>query len=103
MTTFTIPALARRLGVSSTTVRDWIERGEIEAPPHELPLSGESVYTSDEAERIEAWYLRRASRSRGPGAKERRQRAAEALVAPSTSAEAASDDVTPDSTRSGSI
>jgi transposase-like protein len=73
---FTIPKLARRLGVTPASVREWIRRGLIEEPPA-LPVTGECAYPAEAAYRIEKWYLERASsgKTRGPKSAERRARA----------------------------
>ena len=73
---FTIPRLAARLGVTPPSVRLWIARGYIDPPP-ELPVTGERAYPSDVAERIEGWFLERAAKgkTRGPGARQRRETA----------------------------
>jgi hypothetical protein len=73
---FTIPKLARRLGVTPASVREWIERGLIEEP-HTLPVTGERAYPSKAADSIERWYMERAADglTRGPHAAERRERA----------------------------
>lgn len=73
---FTIPRLAQRLGITPSSIRDWIQNGYVEAPP-ELPVTRERAYPAEAARRIEAWYADRAANggTRGPGAKERRERA----------------------------
>ena len=73
---FTIPRLAARLGVTPPSVRLWIARGYIE-PPSELPVTGERAYPADVADRIEGWFLERAAggKTRGPGARQRRETA----------------------------
>lgn len=70
---FTIPKLADRLGVTPTTIRDWIAQGLLDAPP-ELPLHWYRAYPADKADQIERWYMRRAAAgyTRGPGARRRR-------------------------------
>ena len=85
---FTIPKLARRLGVTAASVREWIERGHIEEPPV-LPVTGERAYSAKAADRIEDWYVERAlsGKTRGPKATERRERARVLVAARSTSAE----------------
>ena len=72
----TIPKLARRLGVTAPSIREWIRRGYIEAPTA-LPVTGEHVYAEAAAQRIERWYYRRTARggTRGPGAVMRREQA----------------------------
>jgi hypothetical protein len=78
---WTIPRLAKRLGVTPTSVRDWIARGLIEEPST-LPVTGERAYAAAAAERIERWYLRRAAagKTRGPGSRDRRERARKQLA-----------------------
>lgn len=87
---YTIPKLAARLGVTPASVRDWIRRGYIEAPPT-LPVSGERAYPAEAAERIERWYARRAANggTRGPGATERRSRARDVLASQALESESA--------------
>ena len=77
---YTIPALARRLGVSAPSVRNWIERAYID-PPDEIPVTNERVYSEEAASSIERWYMQRAANggTRGPGAVQRRIRAQEWL------------------------
>ena len=72
---FTIPKVAQRLCVTPRSVRDWIQRGHVVAPLA-LP-TGESAYTADVVDGIERWYMKRAANggTRGPGAKQRRERA----------------------------
>jgi hypothetical protein len=64
---YTVPQLARRLGVTRSSVRHWISRGLVEEPP----------FSASAAARIETWYLRRcvSRRTRGPRARERREAA----------------------------
>jgi hypothetical protein len=64
---YTMPQLARRLGVTRSSVRHWIARGFVEGPP----------FSAGAVARIEAWYLRRcvSGRTRGPKARERREAA----------------------------
>ena len=85
---FTIPRLARRLGVTPASVREWIARGQIEEPPV-LPVTGERAYPAEAADRIERWYVTRAASggTRGPGASLRRVRAQENLAVAAASAE----------------
>ncbi len=73
---YTIPRLAARLGVTAGSVREWIARGHIEAPPA-LPVTGDRAYPAEAAARIERWYVERAAegRTRGPGATKRRANA----------------------------
>ena len=73
---FTIPKLAARLGVTPPSVRLWIARGYIDPPP-ELPVTGEHAYPANVANHIERWYMERAAmgKSRGPGARQRRETA----------------------------
>ncbi len=73
---FTVPKLARQLGVTPASVREWILRGLIEEPPM-LPVTGERAYTAEASARIERWYMGRVAngRTRGPGAAARRERA----------------------------
>jgi hypothetical protein len=73
---FTIPKLARWLGITPASVRDWIRRGLVEEPPA-LPVTGERAYPAEAARRIQRWYIERAARgrTRGPGASDRRERA----------------------------
>ena len=72
----TIPKLADQLGITPASIRDWIKRGLLEAPP-ELPVTGERAYSAEAATRIEKWYWIKAAngKTRGPGAAERRERA----------------------------
>jgi len=85
---FTIPRLARRLGVTPASVREWIGRGQIEEPPV-LPVTGERAYSAKAADRIEHWYVERASsgKTRGPKSTERRERARFLVAARSNGAE----------------
>jgi len=78
---FSIPRLAQRLGVTPASVRLWIKSGYVEAPP-ELPVTGERAYPIEAAQRIERWYQKRAAsgKTRGPGARDRRERAKELLA-----------------------
>ena len=78
----TIPKLARRLGVTPASVRNWIALGYIQAPSA-LPVTGERVYPADTADRIERWYMERAASggTRGPGASARREHAGVWLAA----------------------
>ena len=71
---YSVPRLAKRVGVTPASVRVWINRGYIEAPP-KLPVTGERAYPAEHAVRIERWYLQRAANggTRGPGARQRRQ------------------------------
>ena len=64
---YTLPQLARRLGVTLSSVRHWISRGLVDAPP----------FSASDAARIETWYLRRcvSGRTRGPKSRERREAA----------------------------
>ncbi len=73
---YSIPRLAKRLGITPASIRDWIKRGHVEPPPL-LPATGERAYPEEMAERIERWYLQRLldRKTRGPGARARRQRA----------------------------
>ncbi len=78
---FTLEALAERLGVHRLSVRKWIQEGLIEPPPS-LPITGVAAYPAKAAARIERWFLERmaSGRSRGPGARHRRERARVALA-----------------------
>ena len=58
---FTVPALALRLGVATRTVRRWIARGVVEAPPR-LPVSGRRAWPAAAAARIERWHRDRQRR-----------------------------------------
>ena len=73
---YSIPRLARRLGITPASVRDWIKRGHVEAPG-KVPVTGEAAYSAEEVERIECWYFERAADggTRGPGAGDRRNMA----------------------------
>lgn len=73
---YTIPRLAERLGVTAQAIRVWIAEGRIE-PPKPIPVTGEGVYSSKAAERIEREFMVRAAGrgTRGPGAARRRERA----------------------------
>ena len=64
---YSLLQLARRLGVTRSSVRHWIARGLVEGPP----------FSASAAARIETWYLRRclSGRTRGPKARERRDAA----------------------------
>ena len=77
---FTIPQLARRLGVTLSSVRHWIGRGLIEEPAVH-PATQDRVFSANSVKGIEMWYLRRciSGRTRGPGSRERRQAARERL------------------------
>jgi len=72
---YTVPKLAERLGIASSSVLDWIKRGHIEEPPI-LPVTRVRGYSLEAADRIAAWYLQRVldRKTRGPGAKARRMR-----------------------------
>lgn len=71
-TTYTIPELAERIGVTDQSVRNWIEADRIEKPD-EIPATGERVYSNEAADRIKKDYMIRAAKgeTRGPGAAER--------------------------------
>ena len=73
---FTIPDLAKRLGVHATTVRGWVKLGRVPEPPLH-PATGSQVYDEETASAIERDYMDRVAEegSRGPGAKERVARA----------------------------
>ena len=73
-TWYTVPKLARRIGVTPAAIRQWIAKGDIE-PPQRIPATGERVYRADAAARIERWYMWRAAAggTRGPGAARRRE------------------------------
>ncbi len=73
---YSIPRLARQLGITPASVRDWIKRGYVDPPP-KLPATGEAAYSVEEVERIERWYFERAADggTRGPGAADRRNMA----------------------------
>ena len=73
---YTIPQLARRLGITPASIRAWIACGLIEEP-QALPVTGERAYTAGAAARIERWHMERCLRggTRGPGAAKRRERA----------------------------
>ena len=77
---FSIPRLAERLGITPASVRLWIKSGYVEVPP-ELPVTGERAYPIEAAQRIERWYQKRAAsgKTRGPGARKRRERARQSL------------------------
>ena len=79
--TYTITAVANRLGVSRATVHEWIRDGLLKRPPFE-PSTAIRAYTSDSMDRIERWYLNRAASggTRGPGAKARRDHARQKLL-----------------------
>lgn len=81
-TYYTVPRLAKRLGVTPASVREWITRGYVEGPPT-LPVTGERAYPAEAAGRIERWYIERASHgaTRGPGASQRRELARARLAA----------------------
>ncbi len=81
-TLHTIPQLADRLGVTPPSVRAWIKKGQIE-PPQEIPATGEKVFSSEAAARIEHEYMIRAANggTRGPGTAERREQACAYLKA----------------------
>ena len=73
---FTIPNLAKRLGVTSASVRRWITLGQID-PPSRLPVTGERAYSKLDVGKIETWYMTRAADggTRGPGSAKRREQA----------------------------
>ncbi|HUL50328.1 MAG TPA: MerR family transcriptional regulator [Gemmatimonadales bacterium] len=77
---FTIAQLARRLGVTLSSVRHWIGRGLIEEPAAH-PGTHDRVFSAMAVNGIEMWYLRRciSGRTRGPGSRERKQAAQERL------------------------
>ena len=80
---FTIPRLSRRLGVTPASIRDWIRRGLVEAPPV-LPVTGERAYPAEAAAAIERWHMKRCASggTRGPGAAARRERARRLVAQP---------------------
>lgn len=86
---YSIPRLARRLGITPASVRDWIKRGYVDPPP-KLPATGEAAYSVEEVERIERWYFERAADggTRGPGAAARRTKARKWLAASDRSRDA---------------
>ena len=77
---YTIAQLARRLGVTLSSVRHWMTHGLIEEPVL-CPGSGGRVFSAKAVKGIEMWYLRRciSGRTRGPGSQERKQAARERL------------------------
>ena len=74
---YTIPELAKRLGVSSTAVRVWIKRQMIPVEPVVVRHTGQRVFTATAAERLEEWYMKRCAcgATAGYGAAARRERA----------------------------
>ena len=77
---FTIPKLAKMLGVSTCSVRGWIDAGVIAEPPIE-PVTQQRSYPKAAAQRIRQWYVERSASggARGPGASERREAARDVL------------------------
>ncbi len=73
MNFLTVPKLAERLGLSPSSVLDWIKRGHI-GEPSVMPDTGKRGYSLEAADRIEAWYRQRVldHKTRGPGALARR-------------------------------
>ena len=71
---YTIPRLARRIGVTPAAIRQWIAKEYIE-PPEQIPATGERVYRADAVASVERWYMRRAAagETRGPDASRRRE------------------------------
>lgn len=90
---FSIPALARRLGVTAPAVRQWIAKGAIESPSV-IPVTGEKAYTEKAVAAVERWYMNRVVEhgTRGPGASNRREKAVEWLRANEVGLEARHDD-----------
>lgn len=75
---YTIPQLAKRLGITPVSVRDFLRNGHVKEP-QEHPVTGERFYTAEDADVIEQWYMDRCANggTRGPGANARRARAIE--------------------------
>jgi DNA-binding transcriptional MerR regulator len=77
----TIPRLARLVGVTPPTVRQWVRRGWIQVPQRIGP-SGTLAYSQPDVAAIERWYLRHSANGlcRGIGADEKRRRALAVLA-----------------------
>lgn len=90
---FSIPALARRLGVTAPAVRQWIAMNMVESPSV-IPVTGEKAYTEEAVAAVEWWYMNRVVEhgTRGLGASDRREKAMEWLRANHVGLEARDDD-----------
>ncbi len=90
---FSIPALARRLGVTAPAVRQWIAMNMIE-PPSVISVTGEKAYKEEAVAAVERWYMNRVVEhgTRGPGASDRREKAMEWLRANKVGLEVRDDD-----------
>lgn len=79
---FTVPRVAKALGVTAPTIHYWVARGWI-GPPTLVDRCRTPVYSLSELDEIRLWYVRHAAAGlcRGSGAEVKRREALQQLAA----------------------